>query len=71
MIDRIGDRDPDVAVLFVAIDLGDLASVREGAEEIRSKVERLDVLINNAGGEFLPFFPLWLFMGGGGGGVES
>ncbi len=37
-------------VHVVALDLADLASVRTAAEEIHSRWDRLDVLVNNAGG---------------------
>ena len=37
-------------VHVVALDLADLASVRKAAEAILSRWERLDVLVNNAGG---------------------
>jgi NAD(P)-dependent dehydrogenase (short-subunit alcohol dehydrogenase family) len=37
-------------VHVVALDLADLASVRKAADDILSRWERLDVLVNNAGG---------------------
>lgn len=37
-------------VHVVALDLADLASVRKAADDIGSRWERLDVLVNNAGG---------------------
>jgi NAD(P)-dependent dehydrogenase (short-subunit alcohol dehydrogenase family) len=37
-------------VHMVALDLADLASVRKAAEEITNRWDRLDVLVNNAGG---------------------
>ena len=37
-------------VYVVALDLADLASVRKAAEDILSRWDRLDVLVNNAGG---------------------
>jgi protochlorophyllide reductase len=42
--------DPEV----VALDLADLASVRKAAAEIDTRVDRLDVLMNNAGVMALP-----------------
>ncbi len=39
----------DGAAQLVVFDLGDLASVRRGADEILDQVPRLDVLVNNAG----------------------
>ena len=43
VINRIQKSDPDVLVSFVGLDLGDLASVREGAREIKSRVDKLDI----------------------------
>ena len=43
---RTGNADVDVVIL----DLADLASVQEAAAEIQRRWDRLDVLINNAGG---------------------
>ena len=37
-------------VHVVSLDLADLASVRKAAEEVLSRWDRLDVLVNNAGG---------------------
>ena len=37
-------------VHVVPLDLADLASVRKAAEEVRTRWDRLDVLVNNAGG---------------------
>ena len=34
----------------VSLDLADLASVRKAAEDILARWDRLDVLVNNAGG---------------------
>ncbi|MEY9963803.1 NAD(P)-dependent dehydrogenase (short-subunit alcohol dehydrogenase family) [Streptacidiphilus sp. MAP12-16] len=42
--ERIGGRTE-----LLALDLASLASVREAAEEVRQRFERLDLLINNAG----------------------
>ena len=44
--ERSGNQD----VQLVALDLADLASVRAAASEILDRWDRLDVLINNAGG---------------------
>jgi NAD(P)-dependent dehydrogenase (short-subunit alcohol dehydrogenase family) len=38
----------------VLLDLADLASVRRAADEIQSRWDRLDVLVNNAGGTWSP-----------------
>jgi NAD(P)-dependent dehydrogenase (short-subunit alcohol dehydrogenase family) len=43
---RSGNDDVDV----VLVDLADLATVRRAADEIQTRWDRLDVLINNAGG---------------------
>ncbi|MCJ1356229.1 MAG: hypothetical protein MMC33_006223 [Icmadophila ericetorum] len=40
---------PDVKRSFVQLDLTDLSSVRAAAKEIGANVEKLNVLINNAG----------------------
>jgi NAD(P)-dependent dehydrogenase (short-subunit alcohol dehydrogenase family) len=48
--ERTGNDDVHVVVL----DLADLASVRRGADEVLSRWDRLDVLINNAGGTWSP-----------------
>lgn len=40
---------PDADLELQRLDLGSLASVREAADEIRTKHERIDLLINNAG----------------------
>ncbi|MFD9418996.1 oxidoreductase [Streptomyces goshikiensis] len=39
----------------VRLDLGSLASVREAAERVRDRVDRLDLLVNNAGVMFPPY----------------
>ncbi|SDU84355.1 oxidoreductase [Jiangella alkaliphila] len=50
-----GPRTPDVvAPDVVALDLGDLASVRAAAARIRERYPRLDLLVNNAGVMWLP-----------------
>lgn len=45
---------PDADLELQRLDLGSLASVREAAEEIRTKHERIDLLINNAGVMWTP-----------------
>ena len=40
---------PDADLELQRLDLGSLASVREAADEIKTKHERIDLLINNAG----------------------
>jgi NAD(P)-dependent dehydrogenase (short-subunit alcohol dehydrogenase family) len=49
---RNGDRDALVETL--QLDLADLASVRRAAEEVKARLSRLDVLINNAGVMAIP-----------------
>jgi NAD(P)-dependent dehydrogenase (short-subunit alcohol dehydrogenase family) len=46
---------PSATVETISLDLADLASVRECAEKVNGNVERLDVLVNNAGVMALPF----------------
>ncbi|HUY64763.1 MAG TPA: SDR family oxidoreductase [Acidimicrobiales bacterium] len=48
--EEIRARAPDAVVETVSLDLADLASVRRCAEEILARWDRLDVLVNNAGG---------------------
>lgn len=45
-------RTQDSQVSFVKADLASLASVRSLSNQLKSKLPRLDVLINNAGGAF-------------------
>lgn len=49
VIDQIAKDHPSVETVFIKLDLTDLASVKEAAKEANSKVDQLDVLINNAG----------------------
>ena len=46
---RIIEKHPGSRVTVMHLDLGDLASVKQFAEEFASSNERLDILINNAG----------------------
>src|SRR4029078_8242086 len=46
---RIEEATPGADVEVQRLDLGSLDSVREAAEELRSKHQRIDLLINNAG----------------------
>ncbi len=52
--DRIGAATPGAATEIVRLDLASLASVREAAEEVRSRHTGLDLLINNGGVMFPP-----------------
>lgn len=47
-IERIREEVPEARVRFEALDLANLASVRNLAERLNSELPRLDVLINNA-----------------------
>lgn len=47
--ERVRGQVTDAKLDMVMIDLADLASVRAGAKELNNKIDRLDVLINNAG----------------------
>ncbi|MHB8438757.1 MAG: SDR family oxidoreductase [Acidimicrobiales bacterium] len=47
---EVRSRSGSDAVEVVALDLADLASVRNCAEELLSSYEHIDVLVNNAGG---------------------
>lgn len=40
---------PEAKLELVSLDLADLSSIRTAAREVASRVERLDVLVNNAG----------------------
>ncbi|MER5467373.1 oxidoreductase [Streptomyces sp. NPDC002935] len=51
--DRIAAEVPGAEVEFAALDLGDLASVREFADSF--SYDRLDLLVNNAGVMALPY----------------
>jgi NAD(P)-dependent dehydrogenase (short-subunit alcohol dehydrogenase family) len=53
--DRIAAEDGRARTAIVHLDLASLASVREAAQEIRSRYPRLDLLINNAGVMELPY----------------
>ncbi|MDV3125645.1 SDR family NAD(P)-dependent oxidoreductase [Mycobacterium sp. 21AC1] len=45
---------PDAKLELQRLDLGSLASVREAAEELRTRHDRIDLLINNAGVMYPP-----------------
>ncbi|MCJ1394885.1 hypothetical protein MMC18_007765 [Xylographa bjoerkii] len=49
VIEEIKKLNPAIEVSFLQLDLTDHASVKRAAAEVESKVEKLDVLINNAG----------------------
>lgn len=47
--DAIRAEHPDAVVEVLALDLSDLATIRAAASELRDRVDRIDLLINNAG----------------------
>lgn len=49
LIDEIATANSKIDVKFVKLDLADLASVRAAADQVKASVEKIDVLINNAG----------------------
>ena len=51
---QIKQSAPQAVVETVKLDLASLASVRAAAEELRSRLPRIDVLVNNAGVMALP-----------------
>ena len=60
VIDEIHKNNPDVTTTFIQLDLTDLSSVRKAAKEVNDKIEKLDVLINNAGSELKSLMALSL-----------
>jgi NAD(P)-dependent dehydrogenase (short-subunit alcohol dehydrogenase family) len=46
---------PDAAIETVELDLGSLESVRVAAADLRSRLDQIELLINNAGVMFTPF----------------
>lgn len=46
---QIQNENPNAKLVLMQLDLGNLASVRSFADEVRSKYEYIDLLINNAG----------------------
>ena len=55
VIDRINAVNPGVETILVPLDLSSLDSVREAAGKINESVDKLDILINNAGIMACPF----------------
>ncbi|EXJ84055.1 hypothetical protein A1O3_04722 [Capronia epimyces CBS 606.96] len=55
VIDRIAELSPSTKVAFVPIFLDDLESVRSAAAEVGRHVQKIDVLINNAGIMAVPY----------------
>lgn len=50
VMDEISKTHPDVLTTYVKLDLADNASVRQAARAVNGQIEKLDILINNAGG---------------------
>jgi NAD(P)-dependent dehydrogenase (short-subunit alcohol dehydrogenase family) len=48
-MDQIKEINPKIDVMIVPLDLSDNASVHQAAKTINSSIDRLDVLVNNAG----------------------
>ena len=53
VIDLIRKDDPDVAIGFIKLDLADQSSILQAVKEISGRINKPDVLINNAGGGLL------------------
>lgn len=53
-IDAILERHPDASLEFEPFDLGDLATVRVGADALLARHRQLSILVNNAGVMFTP-----------------
>lgn len=49
VVEEVKKISPSTAAHFVKLDLNDLSSVRKTAAEINGMVEKIDILINNAG----------------------
>ena len=49
-MDEIAQNHPDVITTYVKLDLANNASVRQAAHIVNSQIDKLDILINNAGG---------------------
>jgi NAD(P)-dependent dehydrogenase (short-subunit alcohol dehydrogenase family) len=52
---KIKNEQPEAKAELMLLDLADLASVRNFADEFTSKYDKLDILINNAGLMFPPY----------------
>ena len=49
VVDQIKQINPNVDIMIVPLDLSDNTSVQHAAEKIKANIDRLDVLVNNAG----------------------
>lgn len=54
-VSQIRQQVPDASLELMALDLADLASIRQFAGEFQASHDRLDVLINNAGIMAIPY----------------
>ena len=54
-VTQIRQQVPDASLELMALDLADLASIRQFAQDFRASHDRLDVLINNAGIMAIPY----------------
>ncbi len=54
-VNQIRQQVPDASLKLMALDLADLASIRQFAQDFRASHDRLDVLINNAGIMAIPY----------------
>ena len=52
IISKIKESNPGVETVFLHLDLASLTSIRAAASRFNQMVERLDILINNAGSKF-------------------
>jgi short-subunit dehydrogenase len=51
VVGQIKKEHSDVQVEFIKLDLASKTSVRQAAQQVKSKTNKLDILINNAGGK--------------------
>lgn len=50
VIDQIAENAPEVVVKYINLDLTDNSSVRQAAADVKAVTNKINVLINNAGG---------------------
>jgi NAD(P)-dependent dehydrogenase (short-subunit alcohol dehydrogenase family) len=56
VIENVKSLNPSIKTTFVKLELDSLSSVRTAAKEVLSSVEKIDILINNAGVMFTPTY---------------
>ena len=49
VLEQVTELNPKIKTQFVKVELGNLPSIRETAKEISASVDKIDILINNAG----------------------